>query len=107
MFTIILMLYLQQNREVTLESSALRGSYSSKRECESAATRLRGPLPVPRGYAASWQDAVCVPIQRNARVNELKPVNLAALLREQPAQGCQGDGTWQRLAESCQPSKGK
>ena len=101
MFTMILMLYLQQNMDVTLESTGLRGQYANRKECEAAAVRARGPLPIPKNYAAAWQDALCVPITSNARVNDTPPLEIARLLREQPAAGCQGEGTWRRLAEYC------
>jgi hypothetical protein len=102
MFTIILMLYLQQNLNVALDSATPRGHFASMAECERAAARLRGPLPTPHGYAAAWNDALCVPIQRNASVNDLPPTSLDRLLRERPAPGCQSEGAWRRMAEQCQ-----
>jgi hypothetical protein len=102
MFTIILMLYLQQGREVTLESAAPHGRYDSRARCEAAATRLRGPLPIPKGYAASWHDALCVPLARDVRVNDAGYPDLGKVLREQPASGCQGEGAWRRVAELCE-----
>lgn len=108
MFTMILMLYLQQNLDVTLQDASPRGQFSTKAACEKAAVRLRGPLPAPQGFAAAWHDAVCVPIQRNVRVNDVEPDYLAQLLRERPAGGCQGEGAWRRMAELCEkPVAGK
>jgi hypothetical protein len=107
MFTIILMLYLQQNLDVTLESASPRGHFRSKAECEAAAVRLRGPMPIPRSYSAAWHDALCVPIQRNVRVNDVQQVDLGKLLREQPASGCQAEGAWRRLAELCKKPDAK
>lgn len=104
----ILMLYLQQNLQVTLHDASPRGQFSTKAQCEKAAVRLRGPVPVPRGYAAAWHDVVCVPIQRDVRVNDVEPDYLARLLRELPATGCQSEGAWRRMAELCEkPTAGK
>jgi hypothetical protein len=102
MFTMILMLYLQQKLDVTLQSATPHGQYKSRAACEAAAVRLRGPVPIPHSYDAAWHDALCVPIQRNVRVNELKPADLARVLREQPASGCQAEGAWRRVADLCQ-----
>ena len=107
MFTIVLLLYLQLHLEVTLEGSSLRGVYRSGAECEVAAARLRGPLPTPRGYAAAWHDATCLPIGRDVRVNELAPLDLARLLRDSPPEGCAAEGAWRRAAELCAPPAGR
>ncbi len=104
MFTMILLLYLQQHLEVTLEGSSLRGVYKTKQECESAALRLRGPVPRPPGVSAAWHDAVCLPINRDVRVNEMAPLDLRALLDGTPPPGCGGSGDWRRVSESCRPS---
>lgn len=101
MFTMILLFYLQQGRDVLLEGSGVRGTFRTRAECEAAAVHARGPLPTPRNYAAAWQDARCQQIDREVRVNDTPPAELARLLREQPAEGCQGAGSWQRLADSC------
>ncbi|MEW6373770.1 MAG: hypothetical protein AB1584_22885 [Pseudomonadota bacterium] len=104
MYTIVLLLYLQQNLEVTLESSSLRGVYQTRKECEEAAVRLRGPLPAPGGVAAAWHDAVCLPINREVRVNEMAPLRIEELLKQGPPPGCGGTGDWRRVAELCRPS---
>jgi hypothetical protein len=104
MFTMILLLYLQQNLEVTLDHTSLHGEYASKAECETAAVRLRGPVPIPRGYAAAWHEAMCVPINRQVRVNEMAPIDLGKLLQKQPPDGCQAEGAWRRIAELSQPA---
>jgi len=96
-FTIVLLLYLQLHLEVTLESSSLRGLYATRADCEAAALRLRGPLPTPPAYAAAWHDALCLAINRDVKVNELKPQGLAELFRQPPA-ACAADGAWRRLA---------
>ena len=106
MFTIILLLYVQQHLEVMLEGSSLRGAYLTRAECEAAASRARGPLPTPRGYAAAWHDAVCLPINRNVKVNELAPLDLRQLFERGPPPGeCGADGAWRRLAELCVPAR--
>jgi hypothetical protein len=104
MFTMILLLYLQQNLDVTLERASLHGKYRDRAACEAAAVRLRGPVPIPSGYAAAWHDAQCMPIERNVRVNDVQPVELGALLRAQPPDGCQATGAWRRIAELCRPA---
>lgn len=105
MFTMILLLYLQQYRDVSLESSSLRGEFATKKECEKAAQRLRGPLPTPDGYAAAWHDVMCIPINRNVRVNEGKPVDLGRLLQDRPPVVCEATGAWRRVQELCAPSQ--
>ena len=107
MFTIILLLYVQLHLEVTLEGSSLRGAYATRAECESAATRLRGPLPTPRSYDAAWHDAVCLPINREVRVNELAAQGIGDLFKHQPPAGCGAEGAWRRLAELCVPGWSK
>lgn len=106
MFTMILLLYLQQHRDVTLESSSLRGSYRTKKACEAAALRLRGPLPTPDGYAAAWHDALCIRIDRNVEVKQGKPLDLGKLLEGRPPVVCEGTGAWRRVAELCVPAAG-
>ncbi|WP_020656179.1 hypothetical protein [Massilia niastensis] len=104
MFTMILLLYLQQHREVRLESSSLRGEFTSKKACEAAAARLRGPLPTPDGHAAAWHDVVCIPINRDVKVNEGKPIDLGKLLQGRPPVVCESTGAWRRVTELCAPS---
>ncbi|WP_313167401.1 hypothetical protein [Massilia oculi] len=105
MFTMILLLYLQQHLTVTLEGSSLRGEFSSKAACEEAAVRLRGPLPTPQGYAAAWHDALCVPIARGVTVREGALPELGKLLQERPAMDCGADGAFRRVAELCQSAE--
>ena len=105
MFTMILLLYLQQYRDVTLESSSLRGEFDSKTACEAAAVRLRGPLPTPDGYAAAWHDVLCVAIARDVAVNDGKPVDLGKLLEGRPPTVCEATGAWRRVVELCGPHR--
>ena len=105
MFTMILLLYLQQNLDVTLASSSLRGEFASSAACEEAAVRLRGALPTPEGHAAAWHDALCVPIARGVRVRSGAPPDLGALLRDHPPAECGADGAWRRVAELCVPAR--
>lgn len=104
MFTLILLLYLQRNLDVTLEGSSLRGRFASRADCEAAAARLRGALPTPEGLAAAWYDALCVPLARGVQVRENAPDELGALLRARPPAGCGADGAWRRVAELCAPA---
>jgi hypothetical protein len=104
MFSIVLLLYLQQGLDVTLDHASLRGPFRTKAECEAQAVRLRGPVPVPGNYSAAWHDALCMPVNRQVRVNEADPLDLGKELREHPPVGCQADGAWRRIAELCTPA---
>lgn len=107
MFTMILLLYLQQNLDVTLESSGLHGQFASMAACEAAAVRQRGPLPTPQGYAAAWHDVVCVPVARGVSVNPGAALELGRLLQERPPTACAADGAWRRVAQLCSaPARG-
>jgi hypothetical protein len=110
MYTMILLLYLQQGLDVTLDQSNLRGRYVKQGECEAAARRLRGPVPIPRNYSAAWQDVMCIRINTNVRVNEMKPIDLAKALQAYAPLHCQAEGAWERMAELCrapeQPGNG-
>ena len=105
MFTMILLLYLQQNLDVSLDSSSLRGQFASKKDCETAAVRLRGPLPTPGGYTAAWHDVLCVPIARDVAVNDGEPVDLGKLLEARPPTVCEASGAWRRVVELCAAPK--
>lgn len=101
MYTMILLLYLQQGLDVTLDQANLRGEYRKMADCEAAALSLRGPVPIPHDLDAAWQDAICVRVNANVRVNAMKPVDLGTLLRQHPPLKCQADGAWARVAALC------
>jgi hypothetical protein len=101
MYTMILMLYLQQGLDVTLDQTNLRGQYLKQGECEAAARRLRGPVPIPRNYSAAWQDVMCIRINSNVRVNDMKPIDLSRALQAYAPLHCQAEGAWERIAALC------
>ena len=101
MVTMILLLYLQQGLDVTLDQANLRGEYRRMAACEADARKLRGPIPIPRNMQAAWQDAMCIKINDNVTVNDMKPVELGKLLQQHPPLGCQAEGAWARVAEMC------
>jgi hypothetical protein len=105
MYTMILLLYLQQGLDVTLDQANLRGEYRTKTDCEAAAAKLRGPVPIPRNVQAAWQDVMCIKLNPNVHVNDMKPVELGKLLQQNPPLGCQAEGAWARVAELCAPAK--
>jgi hypothetical protein len=101
MYTMILLLYLQSGLDVTLDQANLRGEFRTKGACEAAAEKLRGPVPIPRHVQAAWQDAMCIKLNPNVSVNQMKPVELGKLLQQHPPLGCQAEGAWARVAEMC------
>jgi hypothetical protein len=101
MFTMILLLYFQQGLDVTLDQANLRGEYGTMADCERAARKLRGPIPIPRNTQAAWQDVMCIKLNNNVRVNDMKPVELGKILEQHPPLGCQAEGAWGRVAEMC------
>jgi hypothetical protein len=105
MYTMILLLYFQLGGDVTLDQANLRGAYRTVADCETAARRLRGPIPIPHNTQAAWQDAMCIKINNNVRVNDMKPVELGKLLQQHPPLGCQAEGAWARVAEMCAASR--
>jgi hypothetical protein len=107
MFTMILLLYLQQNLDVTLQSARLHGRYDNQAACEAAAVKLRGTLPVPQGYAAAWQDALCTRINRDVLVNQAAPLDLGKLLQARPPLECQSEGAWRRATADGAPGTGR
>lgn len=105
MYTMILLLYLQQGLDVSLDQANLRGQYLKQGECETAARRLRGPVPIPRNYSAAWQDVMCIKVNTNVRVNEMKPIDLSKALQAYAPLRCQAEGAWERMAELCRASE--
>jgi hypothetical protein len=103
MYTMILLLYLQSGLDVTLDQANLRGEFRKKAECEAAAAKLRGPVPIPRNVQAAWQDVMCIKLNPNVSVNQMKPIELGKLLQQNPPLGCQAEGAWERVAEMCGP----
>ena len=103
MYTMILLLYLQSGLDVTLDQANLRGEFRKKAECEAAAAKLRGPIPIPRNVQAAWQDVMCIKLNPNVSVNQMKPIELGKLLQQNPPLGCQAEGAWERVAEMCGP----
>jgi hypothetical protein len=101
MYTMILLLYLQSGLDVTLDQANLRGEFKTKAACEAAGEKLRGPIPIPRNVQAAWQDVMCIKLNPNVSVNQMKPVELGALLQQHPPLGCQAEGAWARVAEMC------
>jgi hypothetical protein len=101
MYTMILLLYLQQGLDVTLDQANLRGQFLKQGECETAARKLRGPVPIPRNYSAAWEDVMCIKVNTNVRVNEMKPIDLAKALQAYAPLHCQAEGAWERIAELC------
>jgi len=101
MYTMILLLYLQQGLDVTLDQASLRGEYPSQAACETQARKLRGPIPIPRNVQAAWQDVMCIKIANNVHVNAIKPVALGTLLQQHPPLDCQAEGAWERVAAMC------
>jgi hypothetical protein len=105
MYTMILLLYLQVGLDVTLDQANLRGEFRIKADCEMVARSLRGPVPIPRNVHAAWQDVMCIKINPNVHVNDMKPLELGKLLQQNPPLGCQAEGAWARVAELCAPAR--
>jgi hypothetical protein len=101
MYTMILLLYLQQGLDVTLDQASLRGEFKTQAICEAAARKLRGPMPIPRNLQAAWQDVMCIKIASGVHVNDMPPVALGKLLEQDPPLNCQAEGAWARVAEMC------
>jgi hypothetical protein len=101
MYTMILLLYLQQGLDVTLDQARLRGEFKTQASCEAAARKLRGPMPIPRNLQAAWQDVMCIKIASGVQVNDMLPVELGKLLEADPPLNCQAEGAWARVAEMC------
>jgi hypothetical protein len=107
MYTIVLLIYLQSGLAVNLAGSAVTGQYDSEDKCNKEAVRKRGSLPIPRGYAAAWQDAMCVPINRDVRVGNDAATAFERLLKSALEPGaCQAEGACRRAGiDEPPPSK--
>ena len=77
-----------------LISKTMQGRLSRRASCS----------PRSSCVSAAWHDAVCLPINRDVRVNEMAPLDLRALLDGTPPPGCGGSGDWRRVSELCRPS---
>jgi hypothetical protein len=82
MYTMILLIYLQSGLAVNLAGATVFGEFRTLAQCRKAALRKRGPLPIPRGHAAAWQDTMCVPIDRNVRVGNERASAFEQLLHD-------------------------
>lgn len=97
MFTMILLIYLQAGTTVNLAGATASGEFSTLPACQRAALRKRGPLPIPRGYAAAWQDTMCIPINRDVRVGNERLTAFEKLLHDAlEPNGCESEGACRR-----------
>jgi hypothetical protein len=97
MFTMILLIYLQSGRTVNLAGATASGKFDTLAACQKAAVRTRGPLPIPRGYAAAWQDAMCIPINRDVRVGNERLTAFEKLLHDAlELKSCEAEGACRR-----------
>ena len=98
MYTMVLLIYLQSGLFVNLAGATVSGEFNTLALCQKEAVRKRGPLPVPRGYAGAWQDAMCVPINRDVRVGNERATAFEQLLHDAIEPGiC-------RLETPCRPA---
>lgn len=82
MYTMVLLIYLQSGLSVNLAGATVMGEFKTQALCQKAAVRKRGPLPVPRGYAAAWQDTMCVAINRDVHVGNERETAFEQLLHD-------------------------
>jgi hypothetical protein len=105
MFTMILLIYLQAGSTVNLAGATVSGEFTTRAACQKAAVRKRGSLPIPRGYAAAWQDTMCVPINRDVRVGNERLTAFEKLLHDAlEPDGCASEGACRR-AGIAEPAK--
>lgn len=105
MYTMILLVYLQAGITVNLAGATVSGEFDTLSSCQKAAVRKRGSLPIPRGYAAAWQDAMCIPINRDVRVGNERLTAFEKLLASAlEPDGCQAEGACRRAG---MPKRGK
>lgn len=108
MFTMILLIYLQSGLAVNLAGATVSGEFSTQSICQKEAARKRGPLPIPRGYDAAWQDTLCVPINRDVRVGNDRATAFEKLLASAlEPDGCQAEGACRRAGIAKPGKKGQ
>jgi hypothetical protein len=81
-YTMVLLIYLQSGLSVNLAGATVMGEFKTLALCQKAAVRTRGPLPIPRGYAAAWRDTMCVPINRDVHVGNERETAFEQLLHD-------------------------
>ncbi|MDB5935101.1 MAG: hypothetical protein JWQ01_2445 [Massilia sp.] len=97
MFTMILLVYLQMGRTVNLAGATVVGEFSTLALCQQAAVRRKGALPIPRGYAAAWQDTMCVAIDRDVQVGNERLTAFEKLLADAlEPRACDSEGACRR-----------
>jgi hypothetical protein len=107
MYKIVLLIYLQSGLAVNLAGSVVTGQFDSEAKCNKEAVRKRGSLPIPRGYDAAWQDAMCVPINRDVRVGNEAATAFERLLKSAlQLDACKAEGAC-RCANIAEPSPPK
>ena len=106
MYTMVLLIYLQSGLSVNLAGATVSGEFKTLALCQKAQARKRGPLPVPQGYAAAWQDAMCVPINRDVRVGNERETAFEQLLHDAiEPDGCRLDPPCRRTDEPRKPGR--
>lgn len=97
MYTMISLIYLQMGLAVNLAGATVSGEFPSLVLCQKAAARQKGPLPIPRGYAAAWQDTLCVPVNRDVRVGNERQTDFEKLLADSlEPRACDSEGICRR-----------
>ncbi|MDB5909925.1 MAG: hypothetical protein JWP34_4039 [Massilia sp.] len=105
MYTMILLVYLQAGITVNLAGATVSGEFNTLANCQKAAVRKRGSLPIPRGYAAAWQDTMCIPINRNVLVGNERITAFEKLLHGAlEPRACESEGACRR-AGIAQPAE--
>lgn len=106
MFTMILLIYLQTNLTVNLVGATVSGEFTTLASCQKAAVQKRGPLPIPRGYHAAWQDTMCIPINRDVTVGNERLTAFEKLLHAAlEPDGCRSEGACRRAGIAPKPPK--
>lgn len=97
MYTMILLIYLQTGLTVNLAGATVSGQFNTLAMCQKAAVRKKGSLPIPRGYAAAWQDTMCVPINRGVRVGNERLTAFEKLMADSlEPRACESEGACRR-----------